>query len=52
MYYLLQCRYQGSFVESHGRVMLDLDENIARVLRAFGALKMSCFLGQLFIMTT
>ena len=40
---VLSFRYLGSVVESHGWVMLDLDDKIARASRAFGALKKSVF---------
>ena len=36
-------RYLGSVVESHGGVMLDLDDKIARASRAFGALQKPVF---------
>ena len=36
-------RYLGSVVESHGWVMLDLDDKIARASRAFGALQKPVF---------
>ena len=36
-------RYLGSVVESHGGVMLDFDDKIARASRAFGALQKPVF---------
>ena len=36
-------RYLGSVVESHGGVVLDLDDKIARASRAFGALRKPVF---------
>ena len=36
-------RYLGSFLESRGRMVLDLDDKIARASKAFGVLRRSVF---------